>query len=77
MPYFPPKLWFQNKSPQVLETRRRFLENYLQRVLDLCKSLPQCPLNYHSFGYEHLTRQCLYDLNSFFVINTLVDKQVW
>lgn len=74
LPYFPPKRW-NNRSEKFVETRRRFLENYLQRVIDSCKRLPNCPLNHRSKGLEHLNRICLYEFNNFFRINQLVDKE--
>lgn len=61
-------------SEKVIEERRRYLENYLQKVLEYVKALPHCPLNYRARGLEHLDRFCLYNFNTFFCVTSLVDK---
>lgn len=75
MPLFPRKRLWNNMNEKVIENRRRYLENYLQKVIDQCKVLPQCPLNFRSTGLEHLDRFCLFNFNSFFCLNSLVDQE--
>lgn len=75
MPVFPRKRLWSNMNEKVIENRRRYLENYLQKLIDQCQLLPQCPLNFRSTGLEHLDRFCLFNFNSFFCLNALVDKE--
>nr|CAD7401410.1 unnamed protein product [Timema cristinae] len=42
---FPPRHFFSKTSESLARQRRKLLEDYLQRLLDVCSELQWCPLN--------------------------------
>ena len=75
VPYFPPKTW-KNMDEKVIENRRRYLENYIQQVIDQCKGINNSPLNYRAINLPRMNRQCFYNFNTFFRISPMSDKNV-
>ena len=69
------KTW-KNMDEKVIENRRRYLENYLQQVIDQCKRINNSPLNYRAINLPRMNRQCFYNFNTFFRISPMSDKNV-
>ncbi|XP_026469912.1 kinesin-like protein Klp98A [Ctenocephalides felis] len=62
---FPPRHLFSSScSDETARTRRSELDTYLQRLIEVCSEMPECPL--HACRGQQLTKLCLLEFSDFF-----------